>query len=107
VWFPLLVFMPFVADATITLLLRALRAEAVWRAHRSHFYQRLNTLGAGHRGTLAIYVAAMLACSTLALACLVLAPAHGFAALGVVAFAHACGFALIDYHCRQRQGAGL
>ena len=106
-WFPLIVFMPFLADATLTLFLRALRAEPVWRAHRSHFYQRLNTLGAGHRGTLAIYVASMLACSTLAIACLVLAPAHGFAALCVVALAHACGFALIDYHCRHQQGAGL
>ena len=106
-WFPLIVFMPFIADATITLLLRALRAETVWRAHRSHFYQRLNTLGAGHRGTLAIYVAAMLACSTLAIACLVLAPRQGFAALGVVACVHGCGFALIDYHCRKQRGAGL
>ena len=106
-WFPVLVFMPFVADATITLLLRALRAEPVWRAHRSHFYQRLNTLGAGHRGTLAIYAAAMLASSTFALACLALAPAHGLAALAIVAFAHGGGFTLIDYHCRKQKGAGL
>ena len=106
-WFPLLVFMPFVADATVTLALRALRGEPVWRAHRSHFYQRLNTLGAGHRGTLAIYVAAMLACSTFALACLTLAPGQGFAALAIAAAAHACGFALIDYHCRRQKGAGL
>jgi UDP-N-acetylmuramyl pentapeptide phosphotransferase/UDP-N-acetylglucosamine-1-phosphate transferase len=40
-WFPVLVFSPFVADATVTLVRRALRGEAVWRAHRSHYYQRL------------------------------------------------------------------
>jgi UDP-GlcNAc:undecaprenyl-phosphate GlcNAc-1-phosphate transferase len=40
-WFPVLVFSPFIADATVTLARRALRREAVWRAHRSHYYQRL------------------------------------------------------------------
>ena len=30
----------FVADATITLLRRALRGEMVWQPHREHFYQR-------------------------------------------------------------------
>ncbi len=30
----------YVADATITLLLRLSRREKVWEAHRSHFYQR-------------------------------------------------------------------
>src|SRR4051812_4106904 len=37
-WFPLLVFAPFIADATVTLARRALRREAVWRAHRQHYY---------------------------------------------------------------------
>ena len=30
----------YLADASITLLLRIARREAVWQAHRSHFYQR-------------------------------------------------------------------
>jgi UDP-N-acetylmuramyl pentapeptide phosphotransferase/UDP-N-acetylglucosamine-1-phosphate transferase len=30
----------YLADATITLALRISRGEAVWQAHRSHFYQR-------------------------------------------------------------------
>jgi len=50
-WFPLLVFSPFIMDATVTLLRRALRGEKVWQAHRSHYYQRLVRMGAGHRGT--------------------------------------------------------
>ena len=54
-WFPLLVFLPFVADATVTLLRRVARGERVWEAHRSHYYQRLHRLGAGHAGTLAAY----------------------------------------------------
>jgi UDP-N-acetylmuramyl pentapeptide phosphotransferase/UDP-N-acetylglucosamine-1-phosphate transferase len=37
---PFLVFFPFWFDASTTLLRRFLRGEAVWRAHREHFYQR-------------------------------------------------------------------
>lgn len=50
-WFPLLVFSPFVADATVTLLRRALAGEKVWQAHRNHFYQRVVRMGVGHRRT--------------------------------------------------------
>lgn len=48
-WFPPLVFSPFVADATITLARRALRGERIWQAHKTHYYQRLIQLGWGHR----------------------------------------------------------
>ena len=48
-WFPLLVFAPFVIDATITLLRRAARGEKVWIAHRQHYYQRLVRMGWSHR----------------------------------------------------------
>ena len=48
-WFPLLVFSPFVADASVTLLKRALHGEKVWQAHREHYYQRLVQMGWGHR----------------------------------------------------------
>jgi hypothetical protein len=36
-----LVFSPFIVDATVTILLRLLRAERIWIAHREHAYQRL------------------------------------------------------------------
>jgi len=56
-WFPLLVFSPFIVDASVTLLKRLLRGEKVWQAHRTHYYQRLIQLGWGHRKTaLAEYV---------------------------------------------------
>jgi UDP-N-acetylmuramyl pentapeptide phosphotransferase/UDP-N-acetylglucosamine-1-phosphate transferase len=67
-WFPLLVFAPFIGDATITLAKRALRRERVWEAHREHYYQRLVRSGLGHRRTAYVYYAAMLACAAGALA---------------------------------------
>lgn len=61
-WFPLLVFSPFVADATVTLAKRTLRGEKITQAHRGHYYQRLVRLGWGHRNTaLAEYVLMFLA----------------------------------------------
>ena len=51
VWFPLLVFSPFVLDATVTLVKRGLRREKIWQAHREHYYQRIVQLGFGHRNT--------------------------------------------------------
>lgn len=68
VWFPLLVFAPFVCDATLTLLRRLLRRERVWQAHRDHYYQRLVRMGFGHRGTALIEYAAMAGCAGIALA---------------------------------------
>ena len=44
-WFPVLVFSPFIVDATITLALRVARGEQFWRAHRDHGYQRLVLAG--------------------------------------------------------------
>ncbi len=48
-WFPLLVFSPFILDATLAVLRRTRRREPVWRAHRSHYYQRLILAGWSHR----------------------------------------------------------
>jgi UDP-N-acetylmuramyl pentapeptide phosphotransferase/UDP-N-acetylglucosamine-1-phosphate transferase len=67
-WFPLLVFAPFICDATLTLVQRLLRGEPVWRAHREHYYQRLVRMGFGHRGAACIEYAAMAGCAALALA---------------------------------------
>jgi len=98
-WLPALVFLPFLADATVTLVRRALRGEPVWRAHRSHYYQRLHAAGAGHRGTLVVWGAAMVACAVAALGFLAFAPAHGMLALAAAVVLHLIGFAAIDYHC--------
>lgn len=62
-WVALLVFSPFIVDATVTLLRRLLRGEKVWEAHRTHYYQRLVLLGWGHRRTVLAEYALMLACA--------------------------------------------
>lgn len=66
-WFPVLVFGPFLGDATVTLLKRLLRGERVWRAHRDHYYQRMVRMGMGHRRTAGVGYVAMLVCAAAAL----------------------------------------
>jgi UDP-N-acetylmuramyl pentapeptide phosphotransferase/UDP-N-acetylglucosamine-1-phosphate transferase len=48
-WFPLLVFSPFIVDASVTLMKRSVRGVKITEAHREHYYQRLIQLGWGHR----------------------------------------------------------
>ena len=50
-WFPLLIFSPFIVDTTTTLLKRFSKKEKFWKAHREHYYQRLILLGWSHRKT--------------------------------------------------------
>lgn len=50
-WLPLLVFSPFIADSTVTLIKRCFRAEKIWLAHCGHYYQRAVQSGLGHRNT--------------------------------------------------------
>jgi len=59
--FPLLVFSPFIVDASVTLGRRALRGEKIWQAHRFHYYQRVVLLGASHRQLAIAAYALMLA----------------------------------------------
>lgn len=49
VWFPVLVFSPFIVDATITLVRRWAKGEPIWLAHRQHYYQKLVQSGLGQR----------------------------------------------------------
>ncbi|CAG0964761.1 Fuc2NAc and GlcNAc transferase [Burkholderiales bacterium] len=102
VWFPALAFLPFLTDATATLATRAIRGERLWEAHRGHYYQRLVRLGAGHRGTLAVYGVLMLGCGATAVACLAFRPDAGPAALAAWIAVIVAVFAGIDYHWRQR-----
>ena len=66
-WFPVLVFSPFIVDATLTLAKRVFRREKVWEAHREHYYQRAVQMGLSHRGTALAEYALMAACSAAAL----------------------------------------
>ncbi|MBK5123196.1 glycosyltransferase family 4 protein [Burkholderia sp. R-69980] len=51
IWFPALVFSPFIADASVTLVRRLLRGEKFWQPHREHYYQRMVRSGSGHART--------------------------------------------------------
>jgi len=96
VWFPVLVFSPFIADASLTLARRALRREAVWRAHRSHYYQRLVLHGwSKARLALSAY-AVMIACSVSALAALRLGAAGACAIIAAWSAIWVALFVAID-----------
>jgi len=100
-WFPPLVFLPFVADATATLARRVVARERFWESHKSHYYQRLHQLGAGHAGTLAAWAALMAGSAGTAVACACLVPQWGAAALAAWCAVHGGVFAAIDYHWRR------
>lgn len=69
-WFPFLVFSPFIVDASVTLIKRALRGAKVTEAHREHYYQRLIQMGWGHRNVALIEYVLMLATGISALSVL-------------------------------------
>ena len=66
-WFPVLVFGPFIGDATLTLVRRTVRGERVWEAHCEHYYQRMVRMGIGHRGTALAGYMVMILCAASAL----------------------------------------
>jgi UDP-N-acetylmuramyl pentapeptide phosphotransferase/UDP-N-acetylglucosamine-1-phosphate transferase len=100
-WFPVLVFSPFIVDASITLARRLWRRERVWEAHRDHYYQRLVQLGWGHRKTVLIEYTVMIAVGLTGLLGLWL-PATGQILLCVVW--GAIYFTLMNYADRLWQG---
>lgn len=63
----LLLFFPFVFDASLTLMVRALNGDKVWRAHRRHLYQRLYARGWTHARILLCYLLVMTVCLCLAM----------------------------------------
>lgn len=103
-WFPLLVFLPFVADASVTLARRAVAGERIWSAHRDHYYQRLVRLGFGHGGALALYATLMLGTAASALAALARAPGAGVYLLAEWAAVLALLFAAVGNRWRSRAG---
>lgn len=62
IWFPVLVFSPFVVDAALTQLGRVRNQTKLTGAHRIHYYQRLVQMGWGHEKiAIAEYVLMVLA----------------------------------------------
>jgi UDP-N-acetylmuramyl pentapeptide phosphotransferase/UDP-N-acetylglucosamine-1-phosphate transferase len=70
VWFPVLVFSPFIVDATFTLLRRIIRRDRFWEAHREHAYQRLVRMGWSHGRLLGTEIVLMAGAAATAIALL-------------------------------------
>jgi UDP-N-acetylmuramyl pentapeptide phosphotransferase/UDP-N-acetylglucosamine-1-phosphate transferase len=66
-WLGVLVFSPFIVDASVTLASRMLRGERFWLAHKSHYYQRLVESDWGHRKTVLAEYALMAGCCSSAM----------------------------------------
>jgi Fuc2NAc and GlcNAc transferase len=60
-WSFLAITLPLVADAIYTLVRRSLRRENIFKAHRTHIYQRLNQAGWSHAQVAGTYIGMTLA----------------------------------------------
>lgn len=65
-WVPVIIFSPFIVDATVTLVRRIIRRQKIWQAHREHYYQRVVLTGWSHRRTVLAEYGVMTACGGLA-----------------------------------------
>ncbi len=109
IWVPVLVFSPFVADATVTLFRRLLHGEKVWRAHREHYYQRLVLAGWSHRKTMLAEYLLMAVCGgTAVLYTQAEGPARASILVGwlLVYGALALGVRVVERHTRAWRAAG-
>nr|WP_244816028.1 glycosyltransferase family 4 protein [Caballeronia sp. Lep1P3] len=103
VWFPALVFSPFIADASVTLLRRLSRGEKFWQAHREHYYQRMVRLGVGHARTALAWYVLMLAGVLLANWALGFSPSAQWLAVGGWAIVIVIAGVVVDASWRRHQ----
>lgn len=101
-WFPALVFLPFLADGTVTLARRAGRGERVWQAHREHYYQRLVRMGWSHRRLAVVAYGLMAGCAAMALTLRQAVPARAWAGTAVVMGSFCILLLLIERRWRQQ-----
>lgn len=92
-WVAGLAFSPFLFDATVTLLRRALMGKRLWEAHRSHYYQRLVLAGWSQRRVMRGAWLLMAACGISAIAAPTLASREQWM---LIAF-WACIYIIIAY----------
>ena len=104
-WFPAVVFSPFVLDASVTLARRVLRGEQVWRAHRSHYYQRQVLMGWSHRRLALSAYALMAAAAAAALCALLVPPAARASIIVVLALVYLALGLRVDLRWRSRREA--
>ena len=104
-WVALLIFSPFISDATFTLLLRAWNRQRVWEAHREHMYQRVILAGIKKRNVLAIAYGLMLGCAITSVSIVNLAPDWQWLAIGLWLAAYSALFALVVFAERRAKQA--
>ncbi len=104
-WFPVLVFSPFIIDATVTLIKRQIAGAKIWQAHRSHYYQRLVQMGWGHRKTAIAEYSLMLCVAATAVMLLKQSVIFTLQALFFWAIAYLVIMRWIDRRCLQVQNA--
>ncbi len=102
-WFPLLVFSPFIVDASVTLARRLFSGTRFWEAHRDHYYQRLVQLGLGHRSTALAEYALMVLCGIVALWAMTLSTTLQYAMLAGIGALYLSLIVIIERAWR-RQG---
>jgi Fuc2NAc and GlcNAc transferase len=66
-WSTFAITMPIIADASYTIIRRLLNRENIFRAHRSHLYQRLQQSGLPHSTVAGIYILMTVAIAALIL----------------------------------------
>lgn len=67
VWLSIIIFSPFIIDASLTLIKRIYRREKFWQPHQSHYFQILIRSGWGHTKTVLAGYALMLTVSLCAI----------------------------------------
>ena len=90
-----LVMLPFLTDATMTLLARVMRRERWYNAHRQHLYQRLIARGWPHGRVAVLYQAVNLALVLPAIGVAVRFPAAAWGIALAMTLAFACGWYLL------------
>ena len=103
-WISVLVFSPFIVDASVTLVRRAWNRERIWQAHRSHYYQKLVQLGWGHRKTVMAEYVLMFACGISALTAQRLYPGGQAALIILWVVVYTCLIAFV-HRLEARQGS--
>lgn len=104
-WFPVLVFGPFIGDATVTLVRRLIRGERLSQAHRDHYYQRMVRAGLGHRATAYIAYVIMLVCAGAALYARTQSPYLQAAVFATASLVLAAAAVWVDLHWARRRNA--
>lgn len=67
IWISLVIFSPFIVDATVTLIIRIVKRERFWDAHKSHYYQLAAEAGLSRKRLVNFEYALMSVCSIIAI----------------------------------------